>query len=231
VLVESGGLPQALRELEAALQLRPDGPRQLSLVQLDLAQAGMLQANGEQASAEAKLNEANRAVVEVIEKWPRYGRAHLIVATVHLGRSDSERALIELQTAEALSPESPMLWAVWAQYHLADEDPVSAVAKMNRAIQLDPENWQLHVQAAGIFFSAGDEETARQHADEAVRLVAVDRRSKLRSYLDDMLGPEAPAEEPVIEDEPALMLGDPSKLQLRDPDQKLKLDVELELEE
>ena len=230
-MVESGGLPQALQELEAAIQLRPDGPRQLNLVQLNLAQAGMLQANGEQAAAEAQFAKANRSVVEVVDQWPRYGRAHLILATVHLGLSDPERAVVELEAAESLSPESPMLWAVWAQYHLANEDPVSAMAKMNRAIQLDPENWQLRVQAAGIFFGAGDEGTARQHADEAVRLVAPDRRSKLRSYLDGMLGPEAQAEKPVAESEPALMLGDPSKLQLRKPDQKLKLDVDLELDD
>jgi tetratricopeptide (TPR) repeat protein len=226
VLVESGGLPQALRELEAAIQLRPDGPRRLNMVQLTLAQAGMLEANGQQAAADAQFARANRAVVDVVDEWPRYGRAHLILATVDLGLGDHERARVELEAAEALSPDSPMLWAVWAQYHLAVDDPASAVAKMNRAIQLDPENWQLRVQAAGIFFGAGDEGAARKQAAEALRLVAPDRRGKLRSYLESMMGPEERPEEPVGESKPVLMLGDPSKLRLRSPDQKLKLDLD-----
>ena len=90
VLVESGGLPQAVQELEAAIQLRPDGPRRLSKVQLTLAQAGMLEASGEQAAADAQFAEANRVVVDVIDAWPRYGRAHLALATVHLGLGDDD---------------------------------------------------------------------------------------------------------------------------------------------
>jgi tetratricopeptide (TPR) repeat protein len=241
VLVESGGLPQALEELNAATQLRSDGPRKLHAVQLNLAHAAMLEAGGELGAAEAKLSEANRIVADVIDTWPRYGRAHLTLATVYLGLGDYERARVELETAEALSPDSPMLWAVWAQLHLASDDPTSAAAKMRRALRLDPENWQLRAQAASVFQAAGDEAAARAEADEALQLVAPDRRSKLEAYLDRVLGPampevpevpELPIEEPAAldgsdsGDGPALMLGDPSDLRLRDPDQTLKLDLD-----
>lgn len=234
VLVDSGGVPQAIQELEAAIQLRDDAARQLSMAQLILAQAGMLAANGEPAAAEAALAKANQVVAAVIEQSPRYGRAHLTLATIHLGLADLERARIELETAAELSPDSPMLWAVWAQYHLAIDEPDAAALKMNRALTLDPENWQLRVQAAGVFRGVGDAEAARHNAEEALRLVAPDRRSKLKSFLDQMAGSVQPAQPdpnpaPVGEggaSDSALMLGDPSNLRLRSPDQQLQLDLD-----
>lgn len=239
ILVDSGGVPQAIQEIEAALQLRDDSSRQLNMAQLRLAQAGMLAANGDSAAAEASLAEANRVIAAVIEQSPRYGRAHMTLATIHLGLADLDRARLELETAEQLSPRSPMVWAVWAQYHLAVDDPDAAVASMNRALTLDPENWQLRVQAAGVFDAVGDAQAARHNADEALRLVAPDRRSKLQSYLDQITGrgklelPDpTPAPAPPAADEergghdPALMLGDPSNLRLRNPDQKLQLDLD-----
>lgn len=226
ILLESGGMPQALDELDAALELRPDGPRKLHQVQLTVAQAAMLEANGEMEAAAEVFSEANRVVVDVLERWPRYGRAHLTMATVHLGLGDRERARVELETAESLSPDSPMLWAVWAQYHLTEEDASSAVAKISRAIALDPENWQLQAQAASVLARAGDEAGARKRAEEALRLVAANRRGQLEDHLEVILG----APEPALEgdaSEPALMLGDPSKLRLRDPGEELKLDLDV----
>jgi tetratricopeptide (TPR) repeat protein len=203
-----------------------------------LAQAGMLAAHGEGAAAEAALAEANQAVAAVIEQSPRYGRAHLTLATIHLGLADLERTRLELEAAEQLSPDSPMLWAVWAQYHLAVDERDAATMKMNRALSLDPANWQLRVQAASVFLGAGDTKAARDNADEALRLVAPERRSKLQSYLDQMMGaaqlelpdptpiPAAPVDAAGGGSDAALMLGDPSNLRLRSPDQKLQLDLE-----
>ena len=130
ILAESGGVGEAMKEFDAALQLRTDGPRQLNLVQLYLAQAGMLAMDGQQAAAEARFGEANRIVDEVIEKWPRYGRAHVVLASIYMGLGEPERARVELEAAEALNPDTPMLWAVWAQYHLAQSDPATAAARM-----------------------------------------------------------------------------------------------------
>jgi Tfp pilus assembly protein PilF len=191
VLVESGGLAQAVEEFEAALQLRPDGPRKLNLVQLHLARAGMLELDGQREAAEAQFSEGNRMVGEVIEKWPRYGRAHVVLATVHLGLNEPERARVELETAEALNPDAPMLWAVWAQYFLAQNDSVAAAAKMKRAVDLDPDNWQLRIQAARIFQGAGDDEAARENVAIALQLVSPDKRAEVRQFIERMMGPGA----------------------------------------
>jgi tetratricopeptide (TPR) repeat protein/DNA-directed RNA polymerase subunit RPC12/RpoP len=250
VLIESGGLPQALQELEAAVQLRPDAPRKLSKVQLSLAQAGLLRASGDTANAKAQLDEAHRLVTDIIEEWPRYGRAHLTMATIYLGLGENGRARFELETAQSLSADSPAVWAVWAQYHLATDDPIAAARKMGQAIELDPDNWQLRVQAVGVYRAAGDEDRARANADKALELIAPKRRNQLRDYLERLMGSgtlagDAPkaatgagdlelpdptlgvsSETSQKEAGPALMLGDPSNLRLRDPDEELKLDLD-----
>jgi len=238
ILVESGGLAQAMDDFEAARQLRGDGPRQLNLVQILLAQAGMLEMNGQEDAAEAQFSEGNRIVGEVLDKWPRYGRAHLVLATIHLGLHDLGRARAELEAAEALDPDAPMLWAVWAQLDLAENDPVAATAKIKRAVDLDPDNWQLRLQAARVLQGAGDVEGAKQNVAAALQLVPPAKRTEVQAFVERMMGPGAwndappPAQGPDTQGDtdagtggPALILGDPSKLRLRDPGQALKLDV------
>lgn len=228
VLAESGGLAQALQEFEAALQLRSDGPRQLDMAQLHLAQAGMLEANGQSAAAEEQFSEGNRMIGEVIQMWPRYGRAHVVLATIHLGMDESERARVELETAETLSPDAPMLWMVWAQYHLAAGDPSAAAAKVKRAVDLHPSNWQLRIQAARIFQGAGDDDAASENIAAALQLVTPDKRTEVRRFVEQTMGsgasPAQAGQAPSAD--PALMLGDPSSVRLRDPDQTLKLDLD-----
>lgn len=252
VLTESGGMADGARELQAAAELRPDGPRRLSLAQLALAQAGMLEMTGDREAADARFAEANRIVSEVVERWPRYGRAHLALATIYLGTQDLARARVELESAQRLGPNASMVWAGWAQYHLAEGDHASAAAEMTRALELDPENWQLYLQAAQIFQAAGQADAARESVAKALQMVTPEKRSKVREYAKRMIGPQAFEDEAPtssVQDEdlgldlpepvaptpparadgskgPALMLGDPSNLKLRDPDQRLKLDLD-----
>jgi thioredoxin-like negative regulator of GroEL len=185
--------------------------------------------NGEKAAADAQFSEANRIVDEVIETWPRYGHAYLVLATIHMGLGEPERARLELEIAESLSPHTPMLWAVWAQYHLAQSDPFAAAAKMKRAVDLDPDNWQLRLQAARVFQGAGDDEAATENVDAALELVPPDKRSDVRALVDRMMGPraltDAPQPKEDISGDPALMLEDPSNLRLRDPGETLELDL------
>ena len=253
ILVESGGVADAVKELEAALQLRADGPRQLSLAQLHLAQAGMLEMGGEQAAAEAELNEASDLVAEVLEKWPRYGRAHLMRATILLGLDQPEQARVELEIAEEQSPDAPMLWSVWARVHLAQRDLVLAATSMRRAVELDPDNWQLRLQAAQLFQAVGDAAAGSESVAAALRLVPPDRRDEVMRLVERMMGPGAlndtpggapgrdsddrldlpepsltvrPPSAKGAPSDPVLMLGDPSKLRLRDPGQRLELEVD-----
>jgi len=226
VLLESGGLDQAMAEFDAALQLRGDGPRQLNRVQLLLA--------GQEAAAQAQFNEGSRIVAEVLESWPQYGRAYVVLATIHLGLDEVERARADLDAAEALNPDAPMLWALWAQLHLAENDAAAAVATMQRAVTLDPDNWQLRIQAARLLQGTGDDQAARESVAAALQMVTPNKRTEVRSFVERMMGPGAltdtpPTAEPregASSKAPALMLGDPSKLRLHDPGQALKLELD-----
>lgn len=231
ILLESGGIDQAVKELEAAAQLRADGPRQLNLVQLHLAQATMLEVNGQQEAAEAEFNRGSRIVGEVIERWPRYARARVLLASVYLGTDEPERARLELEAAEALAPDAPLLWSIWAQYYLSENDSVSAAAKMKRAVSLDPDNWQLRLQAARVLQGADDDLGAEENLSAAMRMVPPEKRADIQRFVERMMGaralgdaPQQPSEEPA--GDPALMLGDPSNLRLRDPGESLKLDLD-----
>ncbi len=242
VLLETGGVTIGAKELEAALELRPDGPRQLNLVQLSLAQAAMLQMAGEGAAADAELDAASQRIGTVITRWPRYSRAHLVLAMLHFGTDEPQRARAELEIAEDLDPTSASLWALWGQYDLSQEDYVSAAARVNRAVALDPENWQLRLQAARALIEAGDERGAQTHVQAALDQVSTEKRDELKQYLSRTLGPgalgdESPSgsasgalvlPEPSVGGSPAAATptdGDPSRLRLRDPDQDLELDL------
>jgi tetratricopeptide (TPR) repeat protein len=175
------------------------------------------------------------------------------LATIHLGLQEPERARVDLETAETLSPDAPMLWMVWAQYHLAEGDPRSAAAKMKRAVDLYPSSWQLRIQAARVLQDAGDDDAASENVAAALQLVPPDKRTEVRRFVAQTIGPGAlsDAATPEREEEaggslvlpdptvvvpaqprqapsgdPALMLGDPSDVRLRDPDQTLKLDLD-----
>jgi hypothetical protein len=148
-----------------------------------------------------------------------------------MGLGEPERARLELELAESLSPDTPMLWAVWAQYHLEQDDPIAAAVKMKRAVVLDPDNWQLRLQAARVFQGAGDDEAATENVDAALRLGPPDKRSDVRALVERMMGPGTSAATPPprgaeTSGNPALMLGDPSNLRLRDPGETLELDLD-----
>ena len=187
--------------------------------------------NGQQDAAQAEFNRGSRIVGDVIERWPRYARAHVLLASVYLGNDELERARLELEAAEALSPDAPLLWSIWAQYHLSVNDPITAAAKMKRAVSLDPDNWQLRLQAARVLQGAGDDEGAKENLSAAMQMVPPEKRADIQRFIERMMGPGAlgDAPSPVAEEaptDPALMLGDPSNLRLRDPGESLKLELD-----
>jgi tetratricopeptide (TPR) repeat protein len=229
ILVDSGGLAEGVKEFEAAEQLRSDGPREISLAQLHLAQAGILEMNAEPAAAEAQFGQANHIVTDAIERWPRFGRAHVVLATVYLGLDQLGRARVELEAAESLDRDAPILWAVWAQYDLQRDDTIGAAAKIKRAVNLDPENWQLRLQAGRVLRLAGEDEAAKENLAAAMEMVHPAKRDEVKRFIERMVGAgasPAPAPPQAAPQDPALKLGDPSNLRLRDPDQSLTLDLD-----
>jgi hypothetical protein len=100
---------------------------------------------------------------------------------------------------------------------------------MKRAVDLDPENWQLRLQAARVFQGVRDNEAAAENVVAALQLVPPDKRPEVRRFVERMMGPGAldlPDPSAPAPGDSALMLGDPSNLRLRDPGQTLELDLD-----
>lgn len=248
ILIETGGVTAGSQELEAARELRPDGPRELNLVQLSLASAAMLRMGGQGDVAERELSAAAQTIDRVIDRWPRYARAYRVRAMLGFGVDQPERAREDLEVAQSLDPSSASLWTLWSQYYLAEGEFDLAAARARRAVELDPENWQQRLQVARILLEAGDADGAQEQTDAALALVPAEKRGELKRYLDqvfgggggrlaapaptpgdlalDVPGLGEPPGAPSTGQDPALMLGDPSNLRLRDPDQDLRLDLD-----
>lgn len=249
ILFETAGPASAKKELEAAHQLRPDGARSLDLVRLALTNAVLLQMAERGSEAATGLDKASQATEDIIERWPSYGRAHLVLAQIYLSSGDSERMKDELAIAERLDASSPDLWVLSADYYLSSGDALTAATHARRAAKLDPDNWQVRLQVARILLVAGDDDGAREHVDAALSMVSSDKRAKLEQNLANVFGAETVGgsskadvvpgglvlPKPEVggaasrgtrgQGDPALQLGDPSNLRLRDPDQELELDL------
>ena len=249
ILLETGGVTAGSQELEAARELRADGPRELNLVQLSLATAAMMDMRGQAEAAEQQLSAASQTIDRVVDRWPRYARAYRVRAMLSFGVNEPERAREALEMAQSLDPSSAVLWTLWSQFYITDGEFDLAAARARRAVELDPENWQQRLQVARILLEVGEPEGAKAQTDAAIALVPAEKRADLQRYLDQAFGagvdsrggsvPAAgdfsldldapslaePASPPAGQD-PALMLGDPSNLRLRDPDQDLRLDLD-----
>ncbi|MGB9340365.1 MAG: hypothetical protein WCB63_14040, partial [Polyangiales bacterium] len=125
------------------------------------------------------------------------------------------------------------LWSIWAQYDLTTNDPIAAAGKMKRAVSLDPDNWQLRLQAARVLQGADDDEGAEENLAAAMQMVPPEKRADVQRFVERMMGARAPrdATPQAMEQtpsDPALMLGDPSNLRLRDPGEALQLELDSE---
>jgi predicted Zn-dependent protease len=211
----------------------------------------MMQMAGEAAAADAELTAASQTIDRIIDRWPGYARAHLVLAMLHFGIDEPERARAELEVARKLEPTTASLAAAWAQYYLSQGDDAAAIVQAKKAVKLNPEDWQLRLQIARVLVEAGDDQAAQVQVQAALALVPSSKRDELEQYLARALGREpfgdqrspttsAPGDlvlpKPSIGDapsasvpapgDPSLMLGDPSDLRLRDPDQRLRLDLD-----
>ena len=138
---------------------------------------------------------------------------------------------MEIEAAEALGPDAPLLWSIRAQYHLSVNDTNAAAAKMKRAVSLYPDNRQIRLQAARVLQGVDDDDGAKEQLSAAMQMVPPQKRADIQRFVERMMGPEAlgNAPSPAPEDapsDPALMLGDPTKLRLRDPGESLELDLD-----
>jgi tetratricopeptide (TPR) repeat protein len=177
VLLQTGGVEEGTRELEAAADLRRDGPRRKNL-------AALLVARNE-------LEAASREITAALEQYPDYADAHAMVAALYLNDGETERARTELETAERLDPHLPNLPQIWSQYHAVRGDFDRAVDRAEEAIRRRPHDWQVRLHAAQVYRAASRYDAMRREAHKVLEMVPEAQRQALEQLIKQVLGPTA----------------------------------------
>jgi tetratricopeptide (TPR) repeat protein len=189
ILLVAGNPNEAMAELEAAQQIRADGPRRNLIAGLYMARED--------------LEAAQREVSAALEEFPEYAHAHATLAAIHMASSEPDLARAELDAAERADPDLHMLPALRANYYATQGDLERAVTEIRRAVEANPD-FNTRLAAAQIYRQAGRYDDMRREARAVVELVPEARRDQLRELLSRRLGASAfedPLDEAEITDE------------------------------
>jgi len=205
VLIANGGIEQGVEELQAATQLRSDGPRRNNV-------AAVFMAMGD-------FEQANREVAAALEEFPDFAGAHATLGAIHLAQGETDLAETELQAAERLEPQTLILPMLWAEFHLRNGDQERAASYAQQAIERRPQDWQTRLGAARVFRASGRYEEMRREAHRVLELVPSAQREPMREQILALLGPTAL--EPLDDDEE--LAGDDDAMGEGDEDDDLGL--------
>jgi tetratricopeptide (TPR) repeat protein len=219
VLLANGANEAGQSELEAAAQMRGDGPRKNNVAMLAMALG-----DGERAA---------REIAQVLEQQPDFALAHLTLAQVQLATGERDQARAEIDKAESLDPRMPLIALTRAQYFAMANQNEQAVAEAQRAVAARPNDPQVHLLLARIQRQAGHYEAMRAEARTVMKLVPAELSSRTHELLEHLLGPtafeadvapdsDAPARAAAPSDSAQVALptpgaGDATHLQLNDP--------------
>lgn len=189
ILIASGGRQEAVREFQAAAELRADAPRKNNL-------AGVLLVTDD-------IDGAARALGEALEVAPDFAAAHSTMAAVHLSRQENAEAQRELELAERLDPDLANLPMLWANYYMAEGDLDQALQHAREGVSRRPEDVQGHLLLATLYRQAGRYSEMRAEARAVMERIPEARRDQMRAVLLSRLGPTAldEEEEEIVEEE------------------------------
>lgn len=213
VLVAAGQLPEGLRELEDAKQLRTDAPRRNLL-------AGVHMAQGDFDAAQAEISAA-------LEEYPDFAPGRATLAAIHLSRQETDLALHELQEAERADPQLHTLPQLWAGYYATTGDLDRAITYASDSVERNPGDLQARLMAARIYRQAGRYELMRREAREVIARTPPARQAEMRLLIRQILGPTAleddeeeeleEEEEELAEAEDEEIEAEPGSMQLESP--------------
>ena len=236
-LLLSGASEPGRGELQAAAQMRPDGPRRNNVAMLALAMGDA--------------ERATRELSQALEREPDFALGHVTMAAVHLARGERDQARAELDKAQALDPALPALQLSYAELHASGGQLEQAIVEAQRAVDARPGNPQARLLLARIYREAGRYDAMREQARKVLALAPAALQDRTRDLLRRLLGPSALEQDPqpsadsepaVPDSTDALKLAPPGaapaapgagtlqgapaepKLRLTDPGARLKLD-------
>ncbi len=157
VLAESGRIPEAIKQYQEALRLRPNNHQARNNLAVDLARCGRTQEAFEQYQEALRIN-------------PDYPLAHYNLANLLAASRRIPEAIQHYQQALRLKPDYPE-----ARYNLGIALAGSgrnseAIEEYQKALQLKPDYPEAHVNLGIALTRAGRTEEAIQHHQEALRL-------------------------------------------------------------
>lgn len=151
---------KAVTHYRAALERNPPAPMQTSLSR-NLARALIEEHRYEEA-------------LEVLEGFETSATVFALRAESHWALGKSERARTLLERGRELDPDRKDVLLMQARIHIAEGDPHSAVAPLQRVLKQDPHNVECRYQLALAFRQLGREDEyqaqmARKKKSEALR--------------------------------------------------------------
>lgn len=129
-----GDLEAAVTAYDRAISIDPAfAPAYLGRARVSLA----LEPQSTTGPIRLENNQVEDDLREAIDKDPNFGEAYLERAAYYLTQGDPEAALEDLDVAEDLLPESPLLYMFWAQAALSLGEDDTALETAHQALKLD----------------------------------------------------------------------------------------------
>ncbi|HMI93087.1 MAG TPA: tetratricopeptide repeat protein [Polyangiales bacterium] len=206
-LLLSAASEQGRAELQAAAQMRPDGPRRNNLAMIELAMGDA--------------ERATRELSQALEREPDFALGHVTLAAVHLARGERDQARAELDKAQALDPGLPSLLLSYAELHASGGQLEQAIGEAQRAVDARPGNPQARLLLARIYREAGRYDAMREQARKVLALAPAALQERTRELLKRLLGPSALDQDPA----PSADSAEPALPGVASPSDPLKLDA------
>jgi tetratricopeptide (TPR) repeat protein len=117
-----------------------------------------------------KADKAQAAAQKAIKALPNHGLAHFCLAQIGKAQKKSSEVVSHLQSAVKGDPLSLPAWTALAEQYQAANDTANTLVAFSQMLRVAPTNQALRERLFKYFLASGHPETARQVADEGLKL-------------------------------------------------------------
>ncbi len=155
IFAASGAPQEALAEFEKATKQRDNPVTRTNLAEVLI----LVDPTGKRAEA---------SIQAALSAMPDYGRAHAVMAMIHVMRREFDQAEPALINADRLDPGSPIVAMFWAQYHATQGLAEEAIDKAQEAVRLSNESISTLMGLAGIYRATARFDEMRATLDQVI---------------------------------------------------------------